>query len=152
VIISSSRIVYVDIERVFSSLDIVSESRLRMQELIEERREEVRSGETAVDSLKKRLDAQRETLSEEEADELIRMIDAHERSLREIMEKSREELLSREEELTLNIMGDIYEAVSELTEIEGYSVILEKESVLYSRDTVEDITERIIALINEKHK
>ncbi|NLB35195.1 MAG: OmpH family outer membrane protein [Elusimicrobia bacterium] len=150
--ITSTRVAYLDIEKVFSSIEVVSLSRQRIQEMIEEVKQEIQSGELAVDSLKNRLEAQRDMLSEEEVDDLCQMIDSHESSLKDIMEQGREELLCKEEELTLDIMKDIYEAVSQLTETEGYSLVLEKKSLLYSQDSVENITERIIAIINEKYK
>lgn len=152
VVISYSRIAYVDIERVFSDLNLVGNSRTRMQELIDERREEVRAGESEIESLKNRLEAEGDTLSSEELRELEKLIETHQESLREIMSQSREELLAKEEELRLDIMADIYRTVRKLSDWEGFSVIFERDSILYSRDSVEDITERIVDIINEEYK
>jgi len=150
--ITATRIGYVNIERVFDEIKAVEKSREQIREVMDREREEIESGQQAIDALARRLDTQKETLSESEAEELRDMIQVHREKLDELMEESRDRILDKETELKYRILGAIYETVKQISEEKGFTVVLEEDTVLYSTHSVENITDKVINRLNEEYR
>ena len=60
-----------------------------------------------------------------------------------------EELKKKDLELTQKIVGEIRQVVQELSRAEGYTLIMEKTSVVTYSDTI-DITDKVIKLYDDK--
>jgi len=148
VIISSTRIAYVDIEQVYEELDEIEHYREEIKSLLYSKKEEIEGKEKEILELKKLIEEEMEELSSEEIEEYEYKISGLEEELEKDRVETKRMILFREEELKYEIYGKIYDAVEKIAQNEGYNVILKKDTVLYSEDSVEDITEKIIEKIN----
>lgn len=197
--VTSSRIAYVNIERVFSEMQGVEDARKKLKDLIEQRKMEIAETEDAIESIRSKMESKRmfadtvvppaerkktepvsvstsaetadvetstgtaenEDLEESretqtpdfmgEIKELEKLLSDKEKDLERLMIESKRLLLRKEEELKHNIMGKIYDTIESVAREKGYTVILDKEVVLFSLESVNDITDEIIRKLDEKH-
>ncbi|MEA3506343.1 MAG: OmpH family outer membrane protein [Elusimicrobiota bacterium] len=148
--ITSTRIAYVNIEKVFEELSEIKKARQELQRTLEERKEKVARMEEELESIQTRVIEQEEVVLPEDREEFEKMLETKKEELKNLKEESREFVVSREEDLLLKIMGDIYDAVGEIAHVDDYTVILDRDSVIYSEDDISDITEEVIKYLNEK--
>lgn len=148
--ITSTRIAYVNVEKVFGEISEIKRARQELKRTLVERKEQVARLEEEIQSIQTRLSEQEEIILPEDKEEFEKMLETKKEELQNLKEESREFISSREEELLQKIMGDIYDAVGEIAQGDDYTVILDRDSVIYSEDDVSDITEEVIKYLNEQ--
>jgi len=163
--LSSERIAYVDIERVFNEYKGVKQAKKKMEGEIETRRSEIATVEKEIRDLEV---ASRKTETVESApitglvgeekveistapvvakplpEEVIKL---KKEKLNETVEKMKEELTKLEKEVTRQVLGKIYDVVREIAQAEGYAIVLDKKDILYS-EIENDLTEKVIKRLN----
>ncbi|MFH1414593.1 MAG: OmpH family outer membrane protein [Elusimicrobiota bacterium] len=92
---------------------------------------------------------QAEKIPDFEIKELNEILKQKEMDLKELMEQSKKLLKEKEKELKYKIMGKIYDTVNNVAEKKGFTVIMDKEVILFSEESVVDITDEIIRILNE---
>jgi len=152
VMISSVKIAYVDVEEVFNSLIKVQETRRSLGKLMEEKKNQIQETEEAIQAVKNKIELQREQLPPSEVEEFARLLQQKEEDLKELIADSKELISGKEKESKYEILGEIYDMIDEIASREGYTVILEKEAVLFSKESTVDITEDVIARMNKKYE
>ncbi len=149
VIISSVRIAYVDIEKVFEGLNVVEESRNELRELIEDKKKEIEKLEKVIAAVRNIILLQQYNLPPSAIDDFKNMLDAKEKKLGKLVNESKEFVAGKEKEYKYKILGRIYDTIQKIAMDEGYTIILEKELILFSRNESVDITAEVIKVINE---
>ena len=165
VMLSSERIAYVDIERVFDEYKGTKQAKQKMEREIETKRNEITKLEKEIRDLevapkeRERVEPVPTTglAGEEEVEistgpvvtkllpeEVIRL---KKEKLNEGLEKIKVELARLEKEITHQILGKIYDVIREIAQAEGYAIVLDKKNILYS-EMENDLTEKVIQRLN----
>jgi len=165
VMLSSERIAYVDIDRVFDEYKGTKQAKKKIEIENETRRREIATLEKEIRDLdvaskkKERVEpvptsglAGQEGLEISTApvvtkpltEEVIRL---KKEKLSKMVEKMGEELARLEKEITHQILGKIYDVIREIAQAEGYAIVLDKKNILYS-EIENDLTEKVIQKLN----
>lgn len=165
VMLSSERIAYVDIDRVFDEYKGTKQAKEKMEREIETRKSEIAKLEKEIRDLevamreKERVEPVPTTglVGEEEVEistgpvitkplpeEIIRL---NKEKLNKMVKKIKEELARLEKEITHQILGKIYDVIREIAQTEGYAIVLDKKNILYS-EIENDLTEKVIQRLN----
>jgi Skp family chaperone for outer membrane proteins len=165
VMLSSERIAYVDIERVFDEYKSTKQVKKKMEAEIETRRSEIDRLEKEIKDLEV-ASKKTETIESvpitglvgEEKVEIStapvvtkplpeEVIKLKKEKLTETVDKMKDELTRLEKEITHQVLGKIYDVVREIAQAEGYAIVLDKKNVLYS-EMENDLTEKVIKKLN----
>jgi len=165
VMLSSERIAYVDIERVFAEYRVTKQAKMKMEKEIETRKsqivkleKEIRDWEASGKETEKVEPVTTTGLTGEEGvaistvpaitgpapEEVIRL---KKEKLNQTKEELQKELTKLEKEMTHQILGRIYDIIREIARAEGYAIILDKKNILYS-EMENDLTEKVIKRLN----
>ena len=161
--IASDRIALVDMEMVYGSYAGTAESRKMMSEEIRIKKEEIMALQAKIDRL--------ETGAAEPAAEpggetdIFLGTDTLKNDNRSVPDASGTESLKNElrekiseleaglnnvdELVKYRIVGRIYDAIKEIALSEGYSIVIDKEDMIYCETENVDITDRVIRKLNE---
>ena len=148
VMISSVRIAYVDVGKVFEQLQKVEDFRSELRQIVKEKKEEIEELERAIASVRHKVLNQKDELPAFEVEEFESLLTKKEKELRQLMEESKLLIKGKEKEYKYKILGEIYEVINSVASRDGYTVVLEKNLVLFSEETVYDITDEVINKIN----
>ena len=149
VMLSAERIAYVDIEKVFNEYKGTKEAKRRLAQDIRKKRKEIadKAIKKRASQLKDVIVSTSSTVSPEDSDLLGLQDTDSDKFLRSIQE----ELTKKEKNLTEQIYGMIYDVVKEVAIAEGYTIVLDKNNILYSsRDA--DITEKVLRKLNRNYE
>jgi len=164
VMLSSERIAYVDIDRVFDECKGTKQAKEKIEGEIKTRRNEIAGLEKEIRDLEvaskkgEIIEPVSTTglvgeeveistvpiVSEPLPEEVIR---EKKKRLNQMVEKSKEELARLEREITHQILGKIYDVIREIAQDEGYAIVLDKKNILYS-EMENDLTEKVIKRLN----
>jgi len=165
VMLSSERIAYVDIERVFDEYKGTKQAKQRIEGEMKTKRSEIAALEKEIRDLelagkkKERVEPIPATgLVGEEKVEIStapavakplpeEVIKLKKGRLNELVENIERELAGLEKEITRQILGKIYDVVKEIAQVEGYAIVLDKKNILYS-EMDNDLTEKVIQRLN----
>jgi Skp family chaperone for outer membrane proteins len=165
VMLSSERIAYVDIERVFDEYKSTKQVKKKMEAEIETRRSEIDRLEKEIKDLevasKKTETVESVPITGLVGEEKVEIstapvvtkplpeevIKLKKEKLTETVEKMKDELTRLEKEITHQVLGKIYDVVREIARAEGYAIVLDKKNVLYS-EMENDLTEKVIKKLN----
>ena len=87
-------------------------------------------------------------LSESEKKKRQKEIEDRIVSLQKRAESARQELATKERQLTESIIKTIQVVITEIAKKENFNLILEKDSILYCEDAV-DLTDKVIEALNK---
>ena len=164
VMLSSERIAYVDIDKVFAQYKGSKEAKEKLEKEIKVKRNEIARLEREIRDLevasreKKKIEPVPATgLAEKEVEistapvipkplpeEVIRL---NKEKLNRMVEEMKKELASLEKEITHQVLGKIYDAIRKIAQAEGYAIVLDKKNILYS-EMENDLTEKVIQRLN----
>ncbi len=165
VMLSSERIAYVDIDRVFDEYKGTKQAKEKMEREIKTKRgeiakleKEIRDLEVAMREKEKVGPVPTTGLAEEEEvkistgpvitkplpEEVIRL---NKEKLNKMLKEMKKELARLEKEITHQILGKIYDVIREIAQTEGYAIVLDKKNILYS-EIENDLTEKVIQRLN----
>jgi len=164
VMLSSERIAYVDIDRVFDEYKSTKQAKEKMEREIETKRGEIAKLEKEIKDLeiamreKERVEPVPTTgLAEKEVEistgpvilkplpeEVIRL---SKEKLNKMVKKMKKELANLEKDITQQILGKIYDVIRKIAQAEGYAIVLDKKNILYS-EIENDLTEKVIQRLN----
>lgn len=165
VMLSSERIAYVDIDRVFDEYKGTKQAKEKIEREIKMRRSEIARLEQEIRNLevasreKERVAPVPTTgLAGEEGvgvstgavipkprpEEVIRL---NKERLNKTLGETKNELAKLEKEITHQVLGKIYDVIKEIAQTEGYAIVLDKKNILYS-EMENDLTEKVIQKLN----
>ncbi|MFC2091153.1 OmpH family outer membrane protein [Elusimicrobiota bacterium] len=212
VMITSNRIAYVNIEKVYSEILQVKDARDDLAGLINEKKHQIEELERAIESIRSRITGedkqtqqnpseavdlpgiglddpqddqnnsdnvsvteekviQEKTSTEDtvgekkqqqgykalnlpdfELEEFGKQLKKKEVELRQLMLESKKLISMKEQEYKHMILGNIYETVRTIASKGGYTLIVDKDIVLFSESSVVDITGEVIRNLDEARK
>jgi Skp family chaperone for outer membrane proteins len=152
VMLYSTRIAYVDVEKAFNNMAEVKTAREELENLLKNRSAKIEETERAIASVRNKIASQEQELPPAEVEEFNRLLEYKQEELNELMKNSKGMMIEKEKEMKYRILGKIYDTIADIALKRGYTVILDKESVLFSESGVTDITDEVIRRLNGTHE
>lgn len=178
VVITSQKMAYVDMEKVYENLIVVHQARAELENLIQQKKEEVKELEKNVEDLRKdiaRIKKEEPTNTDEveesrisgNADENVQNIetpdvpetrlgelknslDEKKTRLQELKELAEKNIRETEQSYRRRIMSKIYDVLENIAQKEEYTAVLDGEVIFFTGEDVVDITNKVIEELNEK--
>jgi outer membrane protein len=135
----------VDVLKVYNAWEVQKKADAEFQPM----RDKLQEKDKNITALKDELRKQQSVLKPEQTAQKEAAIKKEERDLRDQVEELSGKIEDRAKELTKVLDNKLREIYATLTEKEGYTIILEKRAVRYSKPEM-DLTERIIEMLNKK--
>ena len=149
---NSFKLGVVDTQRVFENFSKAQEANDILKAAEERLRGELDSIQQEIATMEDRLTKQKIFLDAPETETLQADIRLKRQLLQNELENGQEALLAKREELLAPLTQEIETLLQQIGESEGYSLILEKRLVTLYVDPKYDLTDRIVALLNEAYE
>lgn len=147
---SATRVGYVDMKRLLDNAPQVLAGRQRLQREFAARDAALRADETRLATLKARQERDGATLSQTDADQLRREIDALDRGLRRTREELRADLKTRSDQELDRSWQEINNAVAEYSREQGYELVV-PSPVVYASARI-DITDAVLERLKRDYR
>jgi outer membrane protein len=133
----------IDIQKVLNESEAGKKAKSDLESMIKSKQSTIDEKGKAIEKLKSELEKQSSILSgdarKNKEDTLEKMV----REYQHLVQDSQAELKKKESELTDGILKEIRDLVDKIGEEEGYTIIFEKGTVLYSNKGI-DVTESVL--------
>lgn len=140
------KIAYIDVSRVFDEY-----KRTKEEDAILEKKgmEKETQREKMVSEIKK-IKEDLELASDKLKQEKQKLLDDKIKALQDYDRTTREDLRKERDSIVRDILKEIDEVIQDLGKKEGYTLILNERVILYHDNTL-NLTEKVIAILNEKY-
>jgi len=166
VMLSSERIAYVDVQKVFDEYKGTKEATRKLSEAMRIKREELILAENEIREMEKRIEMVQQETGQEALTGLVaggeitestgavklsplEVLGRKKEKIENMVRDTEETLLLKEDEIRQQILGQIYDVIREIAEEEGYSIVLSRDDVLYVEKSSVDLTDRVIKKLNK---
>ena len=140
----------VDTKAVFENHPKAQQAKENMEQDITKFQNIFQAKQEEIKGLKEKLDAHA-LLSDEEKEKQKKVINDKIAELMKYKEDMSGELEAKEQELTKEIVDDIYGAISEIAKTKNLQLVMEKGSTLYAAKGL-DLTEDVMKMIEGRNK
>ncbi|HJU27767.1 MAG TPA: OmpH family outer membrane protein [Candidatus Binataceae bacterium] len=137
------RLAYVDIQRALNECRAGRDAKVKFRGRVERLQSQLESEQKNVERLKQELETKGALM---QPDQRQNLEDDYSKKLRQFQDdykNSRDELQQRDNEITGAIVRDLAMVVREVSEKDGYTMVMEKGSLLWAAPSI-DITDQVI--------
>lgn len=135
VLAAGLKIGYVDVASIFDQFSETKRAKLALEKEIKAKQDTIQKMSDEVKNLRGELEAQQSTLSVDDKKNKAQEIDRKAQDLQKFTEDSETELSKKEADLTQNLLAKIYAAVQQVGKDKGFSLILDKNNVIFGIDS-----------------
>ena len=146
VLAAGLKIGYVNIASIFDKYSGTANAKLVLEKEIKAKQDTIQQMSDDVKNLRESLDLSASTLSLEDKRIRAQEIDRKALELQKFTEESENELSRKEANYTQDILARIHAAVQKVGKEKGFSLVLDKSSVIFGIDSW-DITENVLKTI-----
>ena len=140
---------YIDIKRIFDEYTYTKEAASELQKELEAERVEIRNQEEQLLKDEEDLTRRVSLLTEEEKEKQQEGLTSRKKELQAYADDVNRRIASKNDQLTRSIISDIVAVLKDIGVKEGYTLILERGSVLYASEDI-DLTDKVIKILNQK--
>ncbi|MFH1784236.1 MAG: OmpH family outer membrane protein [bacterium] len=140
---------YVDVSRVFEEYKRTKRAKEDINRKIKDKEQTIRAMEKELRELRREFESQKSRLTEAEINEQERAIADKADRIQIFTDSAEEELSQQEAKMTEEILGEIYDEIYGVGEREHFSIIVDKNNIIYGAKTL-DLTERILQALEKK--
>lgn len=141
----------VDLFKVLNESEEGKRSIGELQKMVDSRQKSLEEKQKKIQSLREEYEKKKSVLNEEARKSKEEEIERLGRELQRTVADYQVELQKKQNEITQSMLKEIRQIINEFAQKEGYSLILERaEQLLIFVTPTIDITDRIIALFNQK--
>lgn len=144
------KIAYVDLQRALNECTAGKKARATIRAEAERIQAKLKREEVKVQALKDELDKKGMLMAPDQRQHLADRLTRKMRDFRDDVQNARAELRQKDNELTGAIIGDLATVVRQLGEKNGYTLVMEKNSLLWGVPSA-DITEQVIRTYDAMH-
>ena len=145
------KIGFVDLQKVFLTSEPGKQAKRSLDKEAEEKKKALDEKKKEFEKMKGDLEKKINILSEESRKEKFEALERKREDLLQFVQESDMKLAERDRDLTRKITGELQAILRDYAEKEGYTLILEKGSILYAPEET-DVTDEVIRLYNKKAK
>lgn len=140
---------YIDIKRIFDEYTYTKEAASELQKELEAERSEIRKREDKLMKDEEELQGRIPLLTVEEKQKREDELAKRKKELRDYADDINRRIATKNDQLTRSIISDIVGVLKDIGVKEGYTLILERGSVLYASEDI-DLTDKVIKVLNQK--
>ncbi|HEY6418029.1 MAG TPA: OmpH family outer membrane protein [Candidatus Binataceae bacterium] len=144
------RLAYVDVQRALNECDAGKRAKIDFQGRVESLESKLQRQQNEVESLKDQLEKKGMLMNSDQRqklqDDYMTKVKNFERDYKD----SKDELQARDSEVTGKIVHDLAQVIRTIGESGGYTMVLEKGSILWGSSSI-DITDSVIRNYNAMH-
>lgn len=144
------KIAYIDLQRALNECTAGKKARATIRAEAQRAQAKLKREEVKVQALKDELDKKGMLMAPDQRQHLADRLTRKMRDFRDDVRNARAELQQKDHELTGAIISDLATVVRQLGEKDGYTLVLEKSSLLWGVPSA-DITEQVIHRYNAMH-
>ncbi len=150
---AAERIAVVDIQRVIFTSDVakVRQKQLQSEQEFVELQAKYDSISSEVKSLQKKIEAERDTMSRDQAAENQKKMEYLRADYELVARKLQAEVQQLQGKIMEELQPQIQAALKELVEAEGVTLLLQREAVIFAAPTM-DLTGKLLERLNAKTK
>jgi len=139
----------VDMQRAIQGVDQGKKARGQLEKEFNSRKESLQKEEAAIKKMGEEFRKQSLVMNDDSRAKKQQEIQERVMKFQELTARSQQEMVQKEQELTLPIIQKLRTIIGEMAKTQGYSVILEKNenTVLFSLDR-DDLTEEVVKRFN----
>ena len=139
----------VDMQRAIQGVDQGKKARGQLEKEFNSRKESLQKEEAAIKKMGEEFRKQSLVMNDDSRAKKQQEIQERVMKFQELTARSQQEMVQKEQELTLPIIQKLRAIIGEMAKTQGYSVILEKNenTVLFSLDR-DDLTEEVVKRFN----
>jgi len=141
---------FVDVERVLKTSVPGKSAQEQVKKQKDAMEQELKQKGGEIEKLRKKLERDSIITSKEKRKKLEREIRNKINDFKSLQKRYRKQLQSLEKKLVNALLKEVSTLVEEIGKKEGYLLIIKKNSVLYSGESVDDLTGKIIKSLNKK--
>lgn len=145
------RTAYVNMEKIFQEYERKKDLEAKLKEETKEGREKLEEMRQQLESLKREYEKQEPLLTDEAKQERQQEITEKIKTVEDFRQRLSEQINSKQEQYTQNILQDIISKIEQVAKQEGYIYVFDKAALVYGAPT-QDITEKIITQLNKEYK
>ena len=145
------KIGYVDIAAVFDQYSETKKAKLALEKEIKSKQDAIQKMSDEVKNLRQALEVQQEALNPEDKKAKLADIERKSQDLQKFTEESERDLTKKESDLTQGILAKIYAAVQVIGREKSYTLILDKNGVIYGADSW-NITDDVLKRLEDQDK
>jgi outer membrane protein len=145
------KIGFIDIQRAISDSQAGKRAKERFQAQVKKAEAELLKEKQELERLKSELDKKGPLMREDERRNVESDLQRRYVNYQRTMADQQQELRQREGAMTADILKDLEKIVNEIGKTEKFTLILERNQILYSDQGI-DITNKVIEVFNTRHK
>ena len=142
----------VDVNKIFSSYTKVAENQAEFDKIKNQRQEDVQKKADTADKeikvLQDKLDKQGKAMSKEASAKITADIEKKKQDVLNLQREVYQDLQTKNRDLVEARVKEIETAIATLAKEKGYTLVINKEAVLYFPETA-DLSDQIIAVLNK---
>lgn len=149
VVAEDLKIAYVDMEKAFTECEAGKTAKGMFTRKLENLTRRIESQESELTRMRDELEKSSATLSSDARDEKEASYRQKYRDYQRLVKDSQDDLRREDSELTNKIVAGLLEVVEKVGKGGGYTLVLEKKSVLYAAQSI-DITDQVVREMNKR--
>lgn len=144
------KIAYVDVQRALNECDAGKHAKADFQGRVQALEGKLQRQQTEVQSLKDEIEKKGMLMNPDQRQSLQDQYVAKAKDFDREYKDARDELQHKDNEITSRIVHDLAQIIRTLGERDGYTIVLEKGSILWGAPSI-DITDQVIRSYNATH-
>jgi outer membrane protein len=144
------RVAYVDVQRALNECDAGKRAKADFQGRVQALESRLQHEQNEVQSLKDEIEKKGMLMNPDQRQSLQDQYVAKAKDFDREYKDARDELQSKDNEITSRIVHDLAQIIRNLGERDGYTLVLEKGSILWGAPSI-DITDQVIRSYNATH-
>jgi outer membrane protein len=144
------KLAFVDVQRALNECDAGKKAKGDFQSRMTGVQERLQRQQTEVQSLKDELEKKGMLMSAEQRQSLQDQYESKLKNFERDYKDSRDDLQRRDNDITSRIVHDLAQIIRQVGERDGYTIVMEKGSILWGASNI-DVTDQIIRAYNTTH-
>jgi outer membrane protein len=144
------KLAYVDVQRALNQCESGKQAKADFQSRVQSAESKLERQQSQVQALKNELEKKGMLMNPDQRQNLEDQYQQKLTDFQRAYKDSRDELQRRDSEMTGRIVHDLAQVIRTLGERDGYTMVMEKGSILWGAPTI-DITDQVIRTYNSMH-
>ncbi|GAB4367738.1 MAG: hypothetical protein Kow00128_12530 [Deltaproteobacteria bacterium] len=144
------KIAVIDVNKILNESEAGKAARKKMEARYEELKKKIESVTAEARAMKEELDKQKILLGKEKVKEKEEALAAKVGELRQLTQKSEQEMQNRQKELTREVLKIVEGKIDKVVEEEKIDLLLDRSSGVVHAATGLDITQKVLSRVNQE--
>ena len=146
-----AKIGVIDLQRVIETSSQGKAAQAQIKKQKDKMEGDLKQKGAEIEQIRQRLEREARVMSKEAREEKEREARIKLNDFKRLQKRYRSKLQNLESKLIEQLKNDVYDLVNDIGKEEGYLLIISKIGVLYSGESVDDLTGKIIKRLNKKY-